>query len=90
MDVIGGPLQSLGVYETISQRRHDTAARVFGDLGCSLLDIPGRQRIEHDIGPRGCQHLRNAFADAPPGSGNKDNFMVMSYAVGNIFPPLSL
>jgi hypothetical protein len=54
------------------------AARLFGDLGRVLLDVPGRQRIEHDIGSCGCEHLRNAFADVPPGSRNQDNF------VGNV------
>jgi hypothetical protein len=40
--------------------------------------MSGRQRIEHDIGPCGCQPRRYTFVDATPGSHNKDNF------VGNV------
>jgi hypothetical protein len=66
------------------------AACVFGDLGCGLLDMPVYQRIEPDFGPCGCQHLRNAFADAPPAPVIKTTLSVMSYAAGNISPLLSL
>jgi len=88
-DGIYGALHLIGLGH-IDQQQHHTAACIFGNLCCSILDVPGRQRIEHDICPCCCQHLRNPFANPAPSPCDKHNFPCNVISAGNILPPPSL